>query len=182
MSDTPFVDFQKLPRLTRDCVVTEKIDGTNAQIYIGEDGEFRCGSRNRWISPGDDNFGFAHWAHEHKEELMLLGPGRHFGEWWGGKIGRGYGVSGLDKRFSLFNVGRWDADNVPACCRVVPILGVGTFGDSFIDATLATLRNIGSIAEPGYKNPEGIVVFHRASGQLFKKTLDNDALPKGLVV
>ena len=27
-----FVGFPKIPRLTRDCVITEKLDGTNASI------------------------------------------------------------------------------------------------------------------------------------------------------
>jgi hypothetical protein len=40
-----FVEFKKIPRLSRECVVTEKIDGTNGVIYIGEGGEFLVGSR-----------------------------------------------------------------------------------------------------------------------------------------
>lgn len=36
MTDTPFEDFGKIARLTREIVVTEKIDGTNACVYIGE--------------------------------------------------------------------------------------------------------------------------------------------------
>lgn len=30
----PFEKFNKISRLSRDIVITEKIDGTNAQIYI----------------------------------------------------------------------------------------------------------------------------------------------------
>jgi hypothetical protein len=29
-----FVEFQKIPRLKREIVITEKIDGTNAQVFI----------------------------------------------------------------------------------------------------------------------------------------------------
>jgi hypothetical protein len=102
----PFESFPKIGRLSRNCTITEKIDGTNAQIYIGEDGEFLTGSRNRWVTPGkQDNYGFSRWAHEHKDELMTLGPGRHFGEWWGLGIQRGYGLQ--EKRFSLFATHRW---------------------------------------------------------------------------
>lgn len=43
-----------------DFDLTEKIDGTNAQVYIADDGRVVAGSRTRWISPEDDNFGFAH--------------------------------------------------------------------------------------------------------------------------
>lgn len=49
MSD--FVGFQKIARFSRDVIVTEKIDGTNACIWIGEDGSFLTGSRTRWITP-----------------------------------------------------------------------------------------------------------------------------------
>lgn len=71
---TEFVPFPKMARLSREIIVTEKIDGTNGQIYIGEDGEFLIGSRTRWITPEMDNHGFARWATDHKDELMQLGP------------------------------------------------------------------------------------------------------------
>lgn len=29
-----FEPFNKIPRLNRECVITEKLDGTNAQVYI----------------------------------------------------------------------------------------------------------------------------------------------------
>src|SRR5438105_3732245 len=105
MSEPAFEEFPKIARLSRDCIVTEKIDGTNAQIFITEDGTIHFGSRSRWITPENDNYGFARWATEHKEDLLKLGPGRHFGEWWGCGIQRGYGLK--EKRFSLFNVMRW---------------------------------------------------------------------------
>jgi hypothetical protein len=94
-----FREFPKMARLSREIIITEKIDGTNAQIFIGEDGEFLCGSRTRWITPENDNYGFAKWAYERKDDLIRdLGPGRHFGEWWGQGIQRGYGLK--EKRFS----------------------------------------------------------------------------------
>ena len=46
-----FTGFGKIPRYSREVLVTEKIDGTNAQIYITEDGQFLVGSRKRWITP-----------------------------------------------------------------------------------------------------------------------------------
>lgn len=42
-----FKPMPKIGRLSRGCTATEKIDGTNASIYIGEDGEFLTGSRTR---------------------------------------------------------------------------------------------------------------------------------------
>lgn len=180
MSDAvQFEAMDKIARLSRDCVITEKIDGTNAQVYIGDDGEFITGSRSRWITPEDDNFGFARWAHENKEELLKLGPGRHFGEWWGAGIQRKYGLT--EKRFSLFNVRRWRQPDVvlPGCVSLVPVLYEGAFTLDAVNAALAELRLGGSRAAPGFMNPEGVVVFHVAAQQLFKKTLEKDDQPKG---
>lgn len=38
----------------------------------------------------------------------------------------------------------------------------------------------GSVAAPGFAKPEGIIIFHTASRQLFKKTVEKDELPKGV--
>ena len=176
-----FVAFDKIYRYSRNCVVTEKIDGTNAQIYIDKDhpGVVLAGSRKRWLKIGDDNFGFAGWVAEHESELALgLGPGRHFGEWWGSGIQRGYGIK--EKRFSLFNVGRWNESNPPpSCCCVVPVLYRGAFSDTAVSAAMETLRANGSYAAKGYADPEGIVIYHTQSGYLFKKTFKHDESGKG---
>jgi len=174
-----FIAFPKMPRLTREVIVTEKVDGTNAQICITEDGQFLVGSRTRWITPEDDNFGFAKWAYENKDDLMKLGIGCHFGEWWGAGIQRKYALD--EKRFSLFNVSRWnDPTERPKCCHVVPTLYRGMFDTSVIETVLENLKNNGSIASPGFMKPEGIVVYHVAGGFGFKKTIEKDELPKGL--
>lgn len=169
---TEFVGFPKIPRLMRDCVITEKIDGTNAQILITEDGDIKAGSRKRWTTPDDDNFGFASWVMDNKNELLKLGPGRHFGEWWGQKIQRGYGLD--HRRFSLFNVKRWSPNNVPLCCHVVPVLYEGAFDTKYVELCLKSLYDEGSRAAPKYKNPEGVIVYHIAANQYFKYTLGND--------
>lgn len=175
MSD--FVDFPKMARFSREVIVTEKIDGTNAQIFIGEDGEFRAGSRTRWITPEQDNYGFAAWAEQNKEELLQLGPGRHFGEWWGSGIQRRYDQT--EKRFSLFNVSRW-TDQRPSCCEVVPVLWRGNFDDFNVEDCIRDLDRGGSVAAPGFMKPEGIVIFHIAGNVGFKKTIEKDEVPKSL--
>jgi hypothetical protein len=197
-----FSEFPKMARLSRECIITEKIDGTNAQIYITEDGQFFTGSRNRWITPENDNFGFSAWAHAHKEELMKLGPGRHFGEWWGSGIQRNYGLTNGERRFSLFNVQRWCLhdkepeqikkidprfylmkfqENLPECVGLVPVLYRGEFSTGFCGIELDRLRINGSQAAPGFMNPEGIVCFHTAANVGFKKTIENDEVPKSIV-
>lgn len=170
-----FTAFPKIARIFRGCVITEKIDGTNASVLVTEDGGVFAGSRTRWITPEDDNFGFARWVHEHAAELRQLGPGHHFGEWWGQGIQRRYGMN--EKRFSLFNVSRWEGnDGLPRCCHVVPVLYRGDFDTSAVDAALGLLWENGSLAAPGFANPEGVVVWHEHARVLFKATLDkNDA-------
>lgn len=175
-----FEEFDKIPRFSRECTITEKIDGTNGLIAIGEDGEFQVGSRTRWITPEDDNHGFARWALANKEDLMRLGPGKHYGEWWGSGIQRRYGLANPEKRFSLFNTFRWADESVrPFCCHVVPILFVGLFNQQEIEGCLYGLRVNGSAASPGFMQPEGIIVYHHAAKQYFKKTLDKDEEWKG---
>lgn len=187
-----FEPFEKIPRLKRDCVITEKIDGTNAQIYITPeapdtdhvvacvDGLFiLAGSRSRWLLPekSSDNFGFAQWVSDHCEELVKLGEGRHFGEWWGQGIQRRYGLD--EKRFSLFNTGRWESNEErPSICGVVPVLYTGDFTTDAVDESLALLARDGSQAAPGFPRPEGVVIYHTASRGLFKVTLEKDSQPK----
>jgi hypothetical protein len=174
-----FVPFRKIPRLSREITITEKIDGTNGVIWVNETGDdILVGSRTRWITPEQDNAGFARWAYEHKQELLTLGPGFHYGEWWGQGIQRNYGLK--EKRFSLFNVFKWGDDFIrPACCSVVPVLYRGMFETMVIDCMLSNLAMHGSYAAPGFMNPEGVVIYHTASGQYFKKTIINDEKPKG---
>lgn len=215
-----FREFPKIARLSREIIVTEKIDGTNAQIAITPgtlitapwavaqhfdeatqtDMVMLVGSRTRWITPSDDNHGFARWASEHATDLWSLGLGRHFGEWWGSGIQRGYGLPKGEKRLSLFNVSRWCLhghtpqriptadpriekfqDVLPACVGLVPVLYRGPFDIEEVDNVLLRLECGGSVASPGFMNPEGVVVFHTASGNCFKKTIKNDDTPKSKI-
>ena len=192
-----FKEFPKIARYSREVIVTEKIDGTNACIAIGEDGEFLTGSRTRWITPESDNYGFSKWAHDHKTELLTLGAGLHFGEWWGSGCQRGYGLPNGEKRLSLFNVTRWCLhgeepqqihtadprivkmqDVLPSCVGLVPVLWRGNMDDLQLGDIIDSLRNSGSRASPGFDRTEGVVIFHVAGNVLFKKTIDKDNEPK----
>lgn len=175
-----FLEFPKIARLTRECTITEKIDGTNASISIGENGEFLTGSRTRWITPTEDNYGFSKWALEHKDELLKLGVGHHFGEWWGSGCQRGYGLANGEKRFSLFNTKKWfNNPETPSCCHVVPILYEGIFYTQAVDNIIESLRIGGSKASLGFMKPEGVVIWHKAAQLYFKKTIDKDDEYKG---
>jgi hypothetical protein len=126
------IEFQawpKTPRLFRDIIISEKIDGTNSAIIIEEldyedpsefilahvqrDGKFyavAAQSRKRLLTPGKttDNYGFAAWVKLNAETLVKnLGTGRHFGEWWGEGIQGRYGEYTKGRRgFALFNTQR----------------------------------------------------------------------------
>lgn len=203
--------FEKFPSLTRfsqDWTVTEKIDGSNAQVLImDENSDFTntdisnaiaihapkikemryfvfAGSRSRFLTPTKqgDHMGFAQWVENYSEELVAtLGTGRHYGEWWGQGIQRGYGLT--EKRFSLFNVSRWkeeDVSHIPQL-HVVPSFVQSAYYDNpgaSFTAFLNQLRDEGSLAAPGYMNPEGIVMYHGRSGTMFKKTFDYDEYGK----
>jgi hypothetical protein len=174
-----FKEFPKIARLNREVIVTEKIDGTNAAVVISEDGgTIGAQSRSRIITVDDDNFGFAKWVSANRDELLAkLGPGHHFGEWWGSGIQRGYGLT--EKRFSLFNVSRWADPAVrPSCCHVVPVLATGNAFEPVL-AGLTWLRESGSQAAPGFMKPEGVVAFHTQGNLLFKVTLEKDEEWKG---
>lgn len=176
--DRPFESFQKISRAKTGfgCVITEKLDGTNAQILI-EDGKIvGVGSRNRWIAPGKetDNYGFAGWVQENEEELLKLGDGQHFGEWYGAGIQRAYGRTGSDKRFALFNTGRWsDAAVRPACCECVPVLYAGEFSREAINLVMRELSAGGSVMVPGFMRPEGIIVYLPGPRILLKDTFEH---------
>lgn len=143
--------------------------------YIG-DHWLLAQSRGRFITPVKDNYGFAKWVAEHADELRALGPGVHYGEWWGYGIQRGYGMP--EKHFSLFNVNRWGEGKQarPACCDVVPLLGY--FTPDGINAVLIDLEQNGSRAAPGYMRPEGLIIWHSQSRQYYKILLERDDVPK----
>jgi hypothetical protein len=174
-----FKGFGKIPRFNRDIVITEEIDGTNALICIDADNDaIFAGSKNRWIKEGEDNFGFNTWVKQNEEELKgVLGPGYHYGEWWGQGIQRGYGLD--HKRFSLFNTYRWDSLSMEIPRRktdlstttllnVVPVLYEGPLIMEEIEEVRNRLKIHGSYAAPGFMEPEGIVIYHTTGKCLFK--------------
>lgn len=214
-----FEGWPKTQRLSNTTIaITEKIDGTNAAVVIErtEPGSARyldspgaavlvqCGenewyeiaaqSRKRLIRVGDDNFGFARWVLDNAHELVeLLGPGRHFGEWWGQGIQRGYGMS--HKVFSLFNQHRWfkiaeqREDWKPRASRIhmtaVPLLYAGTLDLAVVDYAVELLRQTGSVAprewvfDPSFQKAEGVVTYFPHLDVRLKSFVENDTTPKG---
>ena len=176
MSDFEFKKFPSIKRLNRECVITEKLDGANAQIIFDSLGNMFCGSRKREITPEDDNHGFAKWCYENQESIfVVLGEGRHYGEWWGSGIQRRYGKVNDDKVFSLFNTGRWEERDCDAVegLSVVPVIYRGDFNTKAVEDAMTILRHA-SIAAPEFKKPEGIVIYHSQLDEMFKVTYEHD--------
>lgn len=183
-----FKEWGKTHRLFRDIVVTEKIDGTNAcVIFEKADGastghladhlyEVGAQSKNRLITPEKDNYFFARWVYSNAEELFkLLGPGRHYGEWWGAGIQRRYDQA--TKRFSLFNTEKHSGlNNIVGGVMVdaVPVLYQGMFSEEAIMDSARALKDFGSVAAPGFMNPEGICIYHTQADRVMKFTFDNN--------
>jgi hypothetical protein len=191
-----FEPFKKIPRLHGDVHVSEKIDGTNACVeYIQTETGYLMGacSRNRRLVTievsehfkehprvewhGTDNYGFGSWVVANHTSLVRLGYGRHFGEWYGQGIQRTYGLD--HKRFALFRAPKHGMpEGIPSNVDVVPEIDVwGEFDTGRMALLMASLKMSGSSLVPGFMDPEGIVVFHARSGQLFKYTFE--AGPKG---
>lgn len=166
-----FREFEKISRFYEQTIcVTEKIDGTNGLVWISEDLSIvRAGSRTRWISTTDDNYGFARFVDENAEDLKRLGPGYHYGEWWGQGIQRKYSMP--RKVFSLFNVHKWsDASLRPPCCDVVPTLYAGEINPEIIHRFSKPL-NISAAAQKyniEFDKPEGVILYFTKGSVYFK--------------
>lgn len=178
MTFTPYPKTERLKRMF--CTITEKIDGTNAQLTV-QDGEIiSVGSRKREIFPGKatDNYGFAGWVERNTEELLKLGDGLHYGEWYGNGIQSGYGMS--EKRFALFNPLRYakardarleGAENAfPDCVHLVPVLYVGQFSLEAVEKCMTDLREHGSRVGVAAKS-EGIII--DIMGTRYKETFEH---------
>lgn len=184
-----FVSYPKIENINKlHMTITQKIHGTNAQVLIEKNDDetailttqshsVKAGSRTRWLTPDDDNYGFARWVWANRDQLILkLGVGRHYGEWCGKGINAGEGLSG--KMLVLFDWWRYkDFEYYPFLMqdvRVVPILYQGKFSHEAINATMEQLKIGGSRLTPDkwYMKPEGIVI--DINGQKFKKVFDEE--------
>lgn len=167
------LEFQPWPKIPREnpfnVTITEKIDGTNACIVI-EDGKIvALQSRKRFITPKDDDYGFAAWAEENKFDLEQgLGDGHHYGEWAGEGIQKNpHCLKG--KHLFLFNTHRWNENNpnLPFCCDVVPILYQGVMDSGTVDKLLVNLLD----NSPEGVTAEGVVIYYHAFRKYTKHTI-----------
>lgn len=165
----PVTHFHGYPKTQRydklTYTISEKIDGTNAGIIVNEDPAVKliATSKNKCITPEDDNLGFAAWVQLHSAELRNLGPGHHFGEWYGRRINRNYGLT--ERKLMLFNVSRYRAHVVDSTLPEGVELETVLAGDvplmmlpQFIQESRDLLENQGSRHVLGFKSPEGLII------------------------
>lgn len=186
-----FETFPKIGRMSSNCTITEKIDGTNAQIVFDEHGNMLVGSRKRAIFPegsvydtatqrprrGTDNYGFAKWAYDNHPALFnFLGKGRHYGEWAGHGIQRAYGLD--QKRFYLFNTARFGPQGqaIPTELQElgldsVPVLYEGEHDSREVCDEMTNLKVFGSRIN-GFDNPEGVIVYLHGLKSYYKDTFE----------
>lgn len=157
-------EFNKWPKTKRftdaEMIITQKMDGTNAQILFHKESTHdnimvMAGSRNKWLIDGD-NFGFKAFVQENVHELFLiLGRGRHYGEWCGPGIQTSEGLS--EKKLFLFDSRLEIPDNSRHLIDTVPVLYRGPVSLKAIHTYLKLLCTEGSFVN-GFHTPEGLIV------------------------
>lgn len=148
MSALEFEEFPKMARWSREVVITEKLDGTNAQVVItpigagelaqiaegwtldrmgivavSKHGEFvmRAGSRTKWITADkqNDNYGFAAWCQSNAEQLFELGEGKTRDEALIGRMMLAIHDAFLQRCRDCANEIKSDAPNADTAARMV---------------------------------------------------------------
>lgn len=160
----PFKAFPDIDRIGKATItVTQKIHGTNASVWIEQNPmdprafSVRAAKRSGFCHPEDDNYGFAAFVQEHRQEFIdKLGPGIWYGEWAGPGINSGEGLT--EKTFILFSVKGLAGKELPPRCRVVPLLYEGPLDTARIEEAKADLKTNGSKLVAGFMRPEGVVI------------------------
>lgn len=97
------------------CYVFPKIDGTNASVWLGDDGQIKAGSRTRELSRESDNAGFYAYIQTSEKLLRFFSkyPGvRLFGEWLVPHSLKTYENSAW-RKFYIFDTCREDGILIP---------------------------------------------------------------------
>jgi len=161
-----FKAWVKIPRENPfNVTISEKINGTNSCIIIADGEIVGVQSRKRFITPENDNYGFAAWSEKNKDELLTMGDGYHYGEWAG--LGIQKNPLHLErKHLFLFNTFRWNENNPnrPKCCDVVPVLYQGMLMPETIPGLLEELKSKDT-------EREGVIAYYHAFRKYTKHTI-----------
>lgn len=194
MTFKPFPEIKRIGKLW--ITVTQKIHGTNASVGIepsievsssneldtmARSGfEVRAAKRGGFITPEDDNFGFAKFVEENRQEFIdKLGPGVWHGEWAGPGINSGEGLK--EKTFCLFDVKALEGRPLPPRCVLVPLLYEGPLDTVKVELAKLDLKVNGSKLVPGFMRPEGVVVHFLGSSFRYKDVFEPEETAWGNV-
>jgi hypothetical protein len=176
---TEFKAWPKIPRIKGlPVVITEKVDGTNACVIVEGGKVVGCQSRNNLLAHNNtgeltivqDNMGFAQWVVGNQASLVELGDGYHYGEWAGPGIQNN--PHKLEtKKFFLFNTGRWNNENKPHVCDVVPVLHRGKWDADDIDSLMHWLDQGFNAGQLCTDYAEGIIIYFESLNTYAKHTL-----------
>jgi RNA ligase len=99
--------INNLPLPKVEYVGTVKLHGSNASVRF-TNGEIIPQSRNRVLSVGDDNFGFAAFVEKNKDIFKSMTPRNgdltFYGEWCGGSVQPKVALEQLEKHFVIFSM------------------------------------------------------------------------------
>jgi len=105
----PIMDrLAKMPKIKFQGTV--KLHGCNSGLIINPDNSFYCQSRERIISPQDDNYGFARFIHSLPNDVLenlyayfhTNNPVAIYGEWAGKGIQAGVGINNIERSWFIF--------------------------------------------------------------------------------
>lgn len=191
------MDFKAFPSIERfekvDVEVTQKLHGSNASVTImrapmdvlnGKHPELIPflnvdtgwlvipGKRTSYINLENDNFGFAKFISERKDEFVTcLGEGTFYGEWVGPGINSGEGLK--EKLFVLFDT-RLVGRPLPNRCFTVPVLWKGALKDMNLENIMHDLKVRGSQFVSGFMRPEGVVIRVQHSNIMWKEVFESE--------
>lgn len=117
-----------------------KLHGTNAAIQFDGKGEIKAQKRSDFITPQNDNAGFASYVESldivsHPNSPMIL-----YGEWAGPGVQKGDAVSMIDeKHFFVFSVYSVEHDSYITEPHSIESVIVGAFGEDYIDKNIRVL-------------------------------------------
>lgn len=119
-----------------------KLHGTNAGVQVKPNGEVMAQSRSRFISPTDDNAGFARWVEENREFFSALAQGSVMtsigglapmtihGEWCGQGIMKGASICQVERKlFAVFAIQYGPTEGEGTIMVIEPDTIQNTIGD-----------------------------------------------------
>lgn len=144
------------------CYIQEKVDGANASIWLGDDGEIHYGSRSRDLFLAQDNFnGFGDWVKSHPrlKQFFRDFPNMRLNGEWLVRHTIGYKESSY-RKFYLFDIEEIDyiisIESVYKLAEEYEIPTVNLHG-KFDNPTLDVIKSFAGESVLGDKG-EGVVI------------------------